>query len=115
MATYKTIHISIYPQAKGYIQNCFDKYQYTTYRTVNKFLSLFSLYKKPLTFSVIQKIPLHFFQYTKIPSLKIGLFHADLASVLTSTSEVNILKSHKSLIFQDRKLKFCMVVDLDVL
>ena len=39
------------------------------------------------------------------------------ASALTSTSasEVNILNSHNSLIFQARRLKFCMVVDLDLL
>ena len=41
-ATYKTINISIYPQAKDYIQNCFDKCQYTpkakaTYKTMNTY------------------------------------------------------------------------------
>ena len=44
-----------------------------------------------------------------------------LASVLTAAStsplasEVNILNSHNSFIFQARRLKFCMVVDLDLL
>ena len=58
----------------------------TDFFVIQKCLSLFLLYKNPLIFSVIRKIPLnffdiqkitlHFFQYTKIPSLKIGLFHA---------------------------------------
>ena len=38
-----------------------------------------------------------------------------LTSASTSTSEVNISNSHNSLIFQARRLKFCMVVDLDLL
>ena len=38
-----------------------------------------------------------------------------LASTLTSASEVNISNSNNSLIFQVRRLKFCMVVVLDLL
>ena len=34
------------------------------------------------------------------------------ASTSTSASEVNISNSHNSLIFQARRLKFCMVVDI---
>ena len=36
------------------------------------------------------------------------------ASTLISASEVNVSNSHYSLIFQARRLKFCMVVDLDL-
>ena len=49
----------------------------------------------------------------------LDLLYIFLASVLTSASastsalEVNILNGHNSLIFQARRLKFCMVVDLD--
>ena len=51
----------------------------------------------------------------------LDLLYIYLASVLTSAStsisalEVNISNSHNSLIFQARRLKFCMVVDLDLL
>ena len=37
------------------------------------------------------------------------------ASTSTSTSEVNILNSHNLCIFQARRLKFCMVVDVALL
>ena len=53
----------------------------------------------------------------------LDLLYIYLASVLTSASalastsasEINILNCHNSLIFQARRLKFYMVVDLDLL
>ena len=53
----------------------------------------------------------------------LDLVYLNLASVLisassltsTSASEINISKSHNSLIFQARRLKFYMVVDLNLL
>ena len=53
----------------------------------------------------------------------LDLLYVYLASVLTSasasawtlTSEVNILNRHNSLVFKAKRLKFCMVVDLDLL
>ena len=53
--------------------------------------------------------------------VNLDLHYLYLASVLmsastsASASEVNISSSHNSLIFQARRLKFCMVVDLDLL
>ena len=48
----------------------------------------------------------------------LDLLYIYLASILTSasasTSEVNISNIHNLLIFQARRLKFCMVVDLDL-
>ena len=52
-ATYKTSHISIYPQDKGYIRYCFDKCQYTTYKT--EYLQLFIKYQNTFVLKAIHK------------------------------------------------------------
>ena len=44
-----------------------------------------------------------------------SVFTSASASTSTSASEVNISNSPNSLIFQARRLKCCMVVDLDLL
>ena len=51
-ATYKTIYVSINPQVKGYIQNCFDKCQYTPIARATlkncEYLQLFIKYQNKL-------------------------------------------------------------------
>ena len=47
----------------------------------------------------------------------LDLLYIYLASILTSVlaSEVNISNSHNSLIFQAKRLEFCIIVDLHLL